>query len=144
MRCCRRCTAIFSIQQTSCFVKVQESGCVSSSLRVCVSASLLPSLITHKDRYRVNTIFINLNHICRFFFFALPNSMAFVTLTYNMAIISIQYIRIEAQYSPKVRVMNYHWSLPQLLLLSFCPAAHVTLHYSLGYPLPLVMDKGTA
>lgn len=42
--------------------------------------------------------------------------------------------------------MNNQWSLPFALFLppSYCPTAHITLHYSLGYPLPLVMDKGTA
>lgn len=56
--------------------------------------------------------------------------------------------------SSKIRLMNnqcplplasLHFSASPSLRVPRCrPAAPITLHYSLGHPLPLVMDKGTA
>lgn len=45
--------------------------------------------------------------------------------------------------SSKVEVMNYQGS-PGPLLPPHVLQAHITLHYFLGDPLPLVMDNGTA
>ena len=139
MRCCRRCAAIFSIRQTSCFVSPRLSLYHSVCLSDCVS--LLPAhphhTQTRADRHVVNTVSITLNHNHRVFSCAKQHDICPEASVQSH---SHTQHTVSRMHLCALKLHGHNTLLP----LSPSRAARITLHYSLGYPLPLVMDKGTA